>query len=235
MQSTNVLIERSKASGVNDAAIYAGQCENVVVRDSETFDSVIGIELENTVNGEVYNNYTHNNSLGIFVVLLPQLTSKVSKNTKVYNNLIEDNNTENFAEPDMTVAFVPPGLGILVAASDHSEVYENTIRNNKTSGIAIFNLALAYEPDEIDVGQNPEYNYFHNNQYENNGYAPDEFIASLGIPTGDILWDGSGFGNTFDEPNAQGNFPPALPKHDWSTGAQKIYWRTLNVVLQLVG
>lgn len=235
VQSTNVLIERVRASGVNDAAIYAGQCENVIVRDSETFDSVIGIELENTVNGEVYNNHSHNNSLGLLLVLLPQLTSKISIDTKVYNNLFEDNNTENFARSDMTVSFVPPGLGILVAASDRNEIYNNTIRNNKTSGIGLFNLSLAYESHEIDVGQNPEYNYLHNNKYENNGYAPDEFIAHLGIPTGDILWDGSGFGNTFDEPLAKNNFPPALPQRDWPLALQKVYWRSLSLVLKLVG
>ncbi|MGB0387977.1 MAG: parallel beta-helix domain-containing protein [Ardenticatenaceae bacterium] len=235
VQSTDVLIERVQASGVNDAAIYAGQCENVVVRDSQTFDSVIGIELENTFNGEVYNNHTYNNSLGIFVVLLPQLTSKISSNTRVYDNLVEDNNTQNFAEPDMTVAFVPSGLGILVAASDNNEFYNNTIRNNKTSGIALFNLSLAYEPSEIDVGQNPENNNIYNNQYENNGYAPDTLVANLGIPTGDILWDGTGFGNTFEEPNANGNFPPALPKPTWPVALQKVYWRSLNVVLGLIG
>ncbi|MCA9995282.1 MAG: right-handed parallel beta-helix repeat-containing protein, partial [Anaerolineales bacterium] len=53
VQSTNVLIERMEVTGVDDAGIYAGQCENVTVRDSVVYGNVIGIELENTAGGEV--------------------------------------------------------------------------------------------------------------------------------------------------------------------------------------
>ena len=231
VQSTDVLIEFVKASAVMDAAIYAGQCENVIVRDSEAFDSVLGIELENTVNGEVYRNHTYNNSLGIFVVVLPNLTSKIYTDTLIYDNLTEDNNHENFARADMTVAFVPPGLGILLAGADNAEVYNNTIRNNKTTGIAVFSLTAAFDPTELDVGPNPENNYIHDNIFENNGYDPDQFVKGMGIPTGDILWDVSGFGNVFDEPSAQGNFPPILPTTGWPTPLQRVYFRLMNFVV----
>jgi len=235
VQSTDVLIEFVKASNVMDAAIYAGQCENVIVRDSEASDSVLGIELENTVNGEVYRNHTYNNSLGIFIVVLPNLTSKVSTNTVIYDNVTEDNNHVNFARPDMTVAFVPPGLGILLAGADGVEVYNNTIRNNKTTGIALFSLTAAFDPTELDVGPNPENNYIHDNIYENNGYDPDAFVKDMGIPTGDILWDVSGYGNTFDEPTAEGNFPPLMPTSGWPAPFQRVYFRVMNFVISAVG
>ncbi len=235
VQSTDVLIEFVKASNVMDAAIYAGQCENVIVRDSEASDSVLGIELENTVNGEVYRNHTYNNSLGIFIVVLPNLTSKVSTNTVIYDNVTEDNNHVNFARPDMTVAFVPPGLGILLAGADGVEVYNNTIRNNKTTGIALFSLTAAFDPTELDVGPNPENNYIHDNIYENNGYDPDAFVKDMGIPTGDILWDVSGYGNTFDEPTAEGNFPPFMPTSGWPAPLQRVYFRVMNFVISAVG
>lgn len=235
VQSTDVLIEFVKASNVMDAAIYAGQCENVIVRDSEASDSVLGIELENTVNGEVYRNHTYNNSLGIFIVVLPNLTSKVSTNTVIYDNVTEDNNHVNFARPDMTVAFVPPGLGILLAGADGVEVYNNTIRNNKTTGIALFSLTAAFDPTELDVGPNPENNYIHDNIYENNGYDPDAFVKDMGIPTGDILWDVSGYGNTFDDPTAEGNFPPLMPTSGWPAPIQRVYFRVMNFVISAVG
>ena len=53
----------------------------------------------------------------------------------------------------------------------------------------------------------------------------------MGIPTGDILWDVSGYGNVFNEPEAQGNFPPILPQNNWPVPLQKIYFRVLNFVI----
>ena len=73
VRCTDVLMERIEATLMNDAAIYAGKSENVVIRETVTYGNVIGIELENTVNGEIYNNHAYDNTVGIFVDLLPQL------------------------------------------------------------------------------------------------------------------------------------------------------------------
>ena len=186
VKSTNVLVEHVVASGVNDAAIYAGQTENVIVRHCEAYDSVIGVEIENTINGDVYDCYIHDNALGILFVVLPNLTSKVSRIGKVYNNRVENNNRFNDGPPGSTVAAVPPGTGLLLFGSDNIEVYDNSFTGNKTTGTALFSLATLYSPDELDVHPNPENNWLHDNEYENNGYDPDPFVKSLGIPTGDI-------------------------------------------------
>lgn len=235
VQSTDVLIERVEVTGVDDAGIYAGQCVDVVVRDNVAYGNVLGIELENTMGGEVYNNHTYDNSLGIFVVLLPNLTSKVSGQTKVYDNVAENNNHENFAPEGAIARLMPPGVGILLLGSDDNEVYNNVIRDNKSSGVALFSLTNTGAFDEVDVGSTPERNYLHGNEYENNGYDPDAFVAGLGIPTGDILWDGSGAGNVFDEPQASGGFPPLLPRSSWPAFVQRAYWHALNTVINLVG
>jgi cytochrome c peroxidase len=234
VQSSDILIEHSTVTGVDDAGIYAGQSENVVVRHNVVYGNVLGIELENTLGGEIYSNHAYNNSLGIFVVLLPNLTAKVSGQTKIYDNLTENNNHENFAPEGAIAKKMPPGVGILILASDNNDVFNNTIRGNKSTGIAIFSLTGTGAFDNIDVGPNPENNHIHSNSFDNNGYDPDAFVKSLGIPTGDILWDGSGWGNLFDEPEAQGNFPPLLPGSQWPVFIQKIYWRALNVVIGLV-
>lgn len=233
VQSTDVVIERVTVSGVDDAGIYAGQCEKVVVRDSVAYDNVIGIELENTVGGEVYNNHTYNNTLGIFVVLLPQLTSKASLNTKVYNNLTENNNHENFAPPEATARLLPPGMGIFILASDRNQVYDNEVRGNKSAGIAVFNLSIGFDENEIDVGPTPEDNWIYNNRLSNNGYDPDPSVRDLGIPGADVLWDGSGWSNRFDQPAAS-SFPPVLPGSEWPTFLQKAYWNVLNLVIRLI-
>jgi parallel beta-helix repeat protein len=236
VQSTNVLVERVTVTGVDDAGIYAGQCENVIVRDSTVYGNVLGIELENTLGGEVYNNHAYDNTLGILIILLPQLTSKISSGAKIHNNVIEANNHENFAPEGATARIAPPGTGILIVASDNNEVYDNEIRDNKTAGLAVFSLTGtgAFDENEIDVGPLPEGNYAYNNTYSNNGYDPDPVVADLGIPAGDILWDGSGAGNRFDEPGAAGGFPPLLPGSGWPGFLQRAYGNLLNFVIGLV-
>ncbi|MEM8859842.1 MAG: hypothetical protein AAGD96_16055 [Chloroflexota bacterium] len=57
----------------------------------------------------------------------------------------------------------------------------------------------------------------------------------MGIPTGDILWDGNGWDNRFDEPQASGGFPPWLPNQSTPTFFAKIYYRALQGLLRLVG
>ena len=229
VQSTDVLIERVEVTGVDDAGVYAGQCENVIVRDSTVYGNVLGIEVENTINAEVYNNYAYDNTVGILIVLLPQLTSKISANTKVYDNLLEANNHPNFA-PGGAAAVAPAGVGILLVSTDNAEVYNNQLIDNKTTGVALFSLTGtgAWDAKEIDVGDKPENNRIYNNTYENNAYDPDPFIADLGVPAADVMWDTTGSGNTFDEVGAS-YFPPALPGSSWPGLVRRSYENILGL------
>lgn len=233
VHSTDVLIERVEATGVDDAGIYAGQCENVVVRDSVAYGNVIGIEIENTDGFEMYNNHVYDNSVGLFVDLLPQLTSKVARNGKVYNNISERNNTPNFAPAGSTASLAPAGTGLLVLAADYTEIFDNVIRDNQSVGIAIVNLALGFDENEIDVGPNPEFNWVHDNELVNNGYDPVPEVTSVGLPGADIIWDGSGDGNRFDQPGAS-SFPPLLPSSSWPEPLYRSYWHTLNIIKKLL-
>ena len=236
VRSTDVLIERVTVSGVDDAGIYAGQSENVIVRDSTAFGNVIGIELENTLNGEVYNNHLHDNSNGILIVLLPQLTSKISSGAKIYNNVVENNNTANFAPEGAIARIVPPGTGILLIGSDNNEVTGNTITGNKTAGLALFSLTGtgAFNENELDVGPLPEGNLVHGNTWSNNGYDPDPIVAELGIPAGDILWDTTGQDNRFNEVGAT-SFPPVLPGAGWPGFVRNAYGNVFQVLTGLLG
>ncbi len=235
VRCTDVLIERIEGTLMNDAAIYVGKSENAVIRDTLTYGNVIGVEMENTVNGEVYGNHAHDNAIGILIDLLPQLPSKISLRTKVYDNITENNNGENFSVPGSAASLIPPGAGILVFGADEVEVYNNTIRGNKTVGLAIFNLTSAFSSEEIDVGPNPEHNYYHDNIYENNGYDADPFIKDMLGEGFDIIWDGSGVDNRFEEPNVNTSFPPVLPKSSWPDPIYNLYWRLLNFAVGLVG
>jgi len=234
VRCTDVIIERIEATLMNDAAIYAGKSMDVIIRDTETYGNVIGIELENTVNGEVYNNYAHDNTVGIFVDLLPQLPSKVSLNTKIYDNISENNNGKNFARTGSSAALIPPGTGMLVLAADEVELYNNTITGNKTGGLAVFNLTIGFDENEIDVGPNPEHVYAHDNTYENNGYDADPFVKNMLGKGFDIIWDTNGADNYFDETVAS-SFPPMLPKTSWPQPLYNLYWRVMNFIVGLAG
>jgi len=234
VRCTDVLIERIEGTLVNDAAIYAGKSSDVVIRNTLTYGNVIGIELENTVNGEVYDNVAHDNTVGIFIDLLPQLPSKVSLFTKVHNNIVENNNGENFGQPGTAVALIPPGTGMLILAADEVEIYDNTIKGNKTGGLAVFNLTIGFSENEIDVDPNPENVYAHNNIYENNGYDADPFVRNMLGKGFDIIWDGNGANNFFDE-EVSSSFPPALPKTSWPKPLYNLYWRLVHFVVGLVG
>lgn len=234
VQSTHVLIERVKTTGVNDAGIYAGQCEDVEVRDSESYGNVIGIEIENTVGAKVHDNHVHDNATGIFIDLLPNLTSKVSLNAEVYNNLSENNNGKNFAPEGATAGILPSGIGVLLLSTDHANVHDNMIRDNRTVGLALFHMQIGFEASEINVPANPEYNRIHNNELINNGYDPDAYVRDLGIPGSDIIWDGTGWDNRFDQPGVS-VFPPILPSSDWAPPFYNLHWRIWNMIVALGG
>ena len=68
---TNGLISHNVLSGIEDAAIYVGMCDNIHVSHNEVFDNVAGIEIENTRHSIVENNYVHDNTGGILVFITP--------------------------------------------------------------------------------------------------------------------------------------------------------------------
>lgn len=237
VRSTDVLIERVEVTGVDDAGIYAGQSENVIVRDSTAYGNVIGIELENTLGGELYNNHLHDNSNGILLVLLPQLSSKISSGAIVRDNVVENNNHPNFAPEGGMARIVPPGTGILIIGSDNNEIFNNTITGNKTAGIAVFSLTGtgAFNENELDVGPLAENNFTHNNTFSNNGFDPDPTVSALGIPAGDILWDTTGVNNRFNESGTSGGFPPLLPGDNWPGFVRNAYGNLWRVLVSLIG
>lgn len=232
VKSTGVLVERIEVTGIKDAGIYVGQSADIIVRDNIGYGNVLGIEVENSVNADVYNNHMYDNSCGIFISLLPGLTSKVSQGIRVYDNLVENNNLANFATPDMLVAIVPDGTGILVLGSDDVEVYNNIMTGNQTVGLAVFSSAAVF--DDIDMPPTPERFYAHSNSYENNGYNANAMVNDLGIYGADILWDGSHWEVRFDD-QVSSAFPPVLPSSGWPALLRRAYWQVLNFVITNLG
>ncbi len=212
----DVVVERCRVSGARDAGIYVGQSDDVLVRDCEVRGNVVGIEIENCRTARVERNFAHGNTGGILVILLPFLPSKTAEGTRVIGNRVEENNAPNFADPGATVASVRQGTGILVLAADRTEVIGNEVRRNGTYGIAVASLRglfpQSFRPGgtRLDVDPDPDGNRIHGNRFAENGGAPDPRHLQDGLPGRDLLWDGSGKENGWNEDGATA-FPENLP------------------------
>jgi len=225
--STDVLIERVKASGAADSALYVGESKDIIVRDSEPFQNVTGIEIENSVNAVVENNYVHDNTAGILVFLLPHKNAKDGHNTKVINNRVENNNTPNFATQGI-VREVPPGIGILILIADGTEVTGNTLSGNNSVGLAVVSADIFFkDTSDFDIPLTPEQTWVHDNTYRNNGAKSADFLVKAGLPGVDVLWDAGAWDNTFDESNIKAF--PVLPSSAWPGVLKKAVWQVLQL------
>lgn len=133
----NVLIDSCIAIGASDAGIYVGQSKHIIVRNSAAYQNVAGIEIENSLYADVYNNKAIGNTGGILVFDLPDLVQKKGGHVRVHHNLVQDNNLKNFAPKGNIVGNVPKGTGMMVLATSNVEVFENQIINHATIGVAI--------------------------------------------------------------------------------------------------
>jgi parallel beta-helix repeat protein len=177
---TNGLITHNVLSGIEDAAIYVGMCDNIHVTNNEVFDNVAGIEIENTRHSIVENNYAHDNTGGILVFITPGLPIKTTFDTIVRNNFIVNNNTPNFGIPGSTVAGIPAGTGILNMAGDQTTIEGNIITGNKVIGILITDHMNAPNVTlDPDADPNSDEIAILDNMMWNNGYDTIPEIKAL--------------------------------------------------------
>ena len=196
VESKNVLIDGCIAIGASDAGVYVGQSENIIVRNTEAYFNVAGIEIENSYYADVYDNVAENNTAGILVFDLPDLPKQGGKFVRVFNNISSNNNTENFAPEGNIVGQVPKGTGLVIRANRHVEVFKNTFENNSTIGVAL--VAGDLESGDVSYDPYPRNIQIYDNYFKNSGYDPDFNRGELSpllveISNGfqpDIMWDG---------------------------------------------
>ncbi len=196
VQCKNILIEYSKVRGASDAGIYVGQSENIIVRHSEAWENVAGIEIENSTNADVHDNVAYGNTGGILVFSLPELPVKNGKGARVFNNKVYDNNLANFGKEGAIVSTIPAGSGVILMASDQTHIFENEFRDNKTSNIAIVSFqSTAREYNDPEYDPFSEGVWIHDNTITNGGYEPEGAMVEaakpfIGDTMADIVWDG---------------------------------------------
>jgi parallel beta-helix repeat protein len=201
VQTTNVLLEGNVAIGASDAGIYVGQSKQVVVRNNRAEYNVAGIEVENTIGADVYNNIANNNTGGILVFNMPSIPQR-GYGTRVFDNDIHNNNTENFAIPGTAVSGVPTGSGVMINSNDLVEVFNNRISNNDTANIVISSYFSANFAGQREVAAEfdpyPEEIFIYDNVFEGGGTKPGmDYLTEIrnalygeqgAFP--DIIWDG---------------------------------------------
>jgi len=166
VQCQQVLIDSCIAIGASDAGLYVGQSSDIVVRNCIARNNVAGIEIENSLHAEVYQNETFENTGGILVFDLPDLVQKKGGYVKVYNNNIHHNNFPNFAPKGNTVAKVPAGTGVMVLATSQVEVFNNRIHYNNSASTAIISYFMTENPiNDSLYNPYPASVYIHDNDY----------------------------------------------------------------------
>jgi len=122
--------------------------------------------------------------------------------TRIFKNIVSDNNTANFGAEGTPVASVPAGSGIVINSNDKVEIFDNDIAENDTANVIVSSyFSTGYFGKEESVKEYdpyPETIYVYDNRFSGGGSSPDGLdlkalkVALFGL-TGnfpDVIWDG---------------------------------------------
>ena len=161
------------ASGHDDAAIYVGDDDAVVVEGNFVTDSTIGVEIENSENAIVRNNTLIGNTAGVLVVVLPGLPKPFTEDVAIVGNFIARNNRPNPfgpSDPD-ALAQLPVGTGILNVGGDRVHIRGNAILQNNSFGVGLIGNPFVFFDARIEPFVDG--NTVRGNAILANGSAPD--------------------------------------------------------------
>lgn len=200
VQCEQVLIEKCEAYGASDAGIYVGQSKFITVKNNKAHHNVAGIEIENSLSAEVFDNEATENTGGILVFDLPDLVLKKGGNVKICRNRVHRNNYPNFAPKGNIVAKVPDGTGVLVLAASNVEITENTITDNRSIGAGVISYFVTENPvKDKEYDPYPSQVHIHHNKFSRQKTRPTgkgrmgmmfRFKLKFGKDVPHILWDG---------------------------------------------
>ncbi len=201
VRSHHILIEDSSSWGAADAGIYVGQSTDIVVRHCHAEQNVAGIEIENSIHADVYENVATGNTGGILVFNMPNL-AQAGHSTRVFRNRVLKNNLASFAAKGAAVASVPAGSGVVVNSNSQVEIFDNDIADNQTANLIIsaYFSTNYYNKPGIDPHYDPYPRaiFIYDNRFSGGGDSPDGLelktlkVAMFGLNGHfpDIVWDG---------------------------------------------
>jgi parallel beta-helix repeat protein len=176
----NGVVSHNVISGIEDAAIYVGMSENIDVVYNQVFESVAGIEIENSHSALVEANMVYDNTGGILAFITPGLPIKTCGDVIIRNNFVVGNNHENFAIPGSLVSNIPPGTGMLIMACDDVVVENNIVTDNESVGILFTDFSLASNAArDPDSDPNPNRPKILDNLMRDNGKNPAPVVKAF--------------------------------------------------------
>lgn len=196
VECRNVLIEDCVSIGASDSGIYVGQSQDVIVRGCFAKQNVAGIEIENTLRADVFDNTVVDNTGGILVFDLPGLAQTNGGHVRVFRNKITDNNHKNFAPKGTIVADVPTGTGVMLMATDNVEIFDNDVIGHQCSNIMVVSFLITERKmNDMKYDPYPESVSIHHNRIADGGLKPSGQLSMALLPVmggvfPDILFDG---------------------------------------------
>ncbi|GAA5175699.1 hypothetical protein GCM10025771_08570 [Niveibacterium umoris] len=215
VKSDKVLVINSKVVGSRDAGVYVGQSTDIRVANNEVSYNVAGVEIENSHGAIVENNNVHDNTGGILVFALPGPTRFLdTRDVKVRNNTIINNNEPVAKNATGWVATVPPGTGVMVLSSQNVEVYGNAITNDNTTGVLLvtaYAAGITFNASTLDQQGKPY------DPYLRGTYVHDNAVSIFGGKPGGAFADPAQLGpfttslfSTLASFNQPQNFPAVM-------------------------
>ena len=120
-------------------------------------------------------------------------------------------------------------------AGDEVEVMKNNIVNNNSFGVGLIGLDLLFGAEnKYDVDPIPQACWIHDNYYKDNGKNPAAIVVDSGFDGADLLWDVTGYDNSWDESEAT-KLPPILPAKDWTQLSRLANWRLWRLLTRVLG
>ncbi|MGQ3179387.1 MAG: parallel beta-helix domain-containing protein, partial [Blastomonas fulva] len=131
----------------------------------------------------------------ILVFDLPTLPQQGGHNVRVFDNIVAENDTPNFAPKGNIVASVPSGTGIMVMANRDIEIFDNVFDGNGSSNIMVIGYRQKY--DDAKYQPSVRNVRISDNAHGKTGFAPqfaggEMLAAAFGGSVPPIIWDGVG-------------------------------------------
>ncbi|MEE9608382.1 MAG: right-handed parallel beta-helix repeat-containing protein [Myxococcota bacterium] len=183
--SEDGVIRGNFVSGHDDAAIYVGDDDGVLVEGNFITDSTIGIEIENSENAVVRGNVLVRNTGGVLVIAAPGLPKPFTQDVEIVGNVIVDNNRDNpFPPGPRAISLFPRGTGILNIGGDDVRIHRNFIVDNGSFGVATIGNFFVFEDPRLEPFVDGQ--VVRHNAILKNGGDPDPL--RLLTPPADIIF-----------------------------------------------